>query len=130
MGLPYISPLVLALERPYISCAGFNLPDPAIVRILLQAGVSIEVADGQGSMTLLERTTKAYFHSWGLQRLLIEYSVQVDRPLSNKKHPFSALFLAIKAKLFDFVELLISRGARLNDEYSGPPSTVLGTAIE
>lgn len=81
-------------------------------------------------MTLLERTTKAYFHSWGLQRLLIEYSVQVDRPLSNKKHPFSALFLAIKAKLFDFVELLISRGARLNDEYSGPPSTVLGTAIE
>ena len=127
-GLRHVSPLVLALEKPI--SYDVNCPDPAIVRILLQSGVSIEVADGQGSMTLLERTTKAHFFSWSLQQLLIEHGAQVDRPLSDKKHPFSALFLAIKARQFDFVELLISRGVRLNDEYSEPPGTVLGAAIE
>lgn len=116
-GLPYVSPLALAVETGNVE----------ITRLLLQGGVNIEVADGQGSMTLLERATRKGPSLW---RLLMEYGARVDRPLSDTKHPSSAILVAIKEKQSDLVELLINSGARLNDEYSQPPGTVLGAAIE
>lgn len=116
-GFPYVSPLALAVETG----------NAEITRHLLQAGVNVEVVDGQGNMTLLERATKKSPSLW---RVLIESGARFDRPLSDTKHPSSAVLVAIKEKQFNLVELLINVGARLNDEYSQPPGTVLGAAIE
>ena len=110
-GFPYVLPLALAVETGNVE----------ITRLFLHAGVNIEAADGQGNMTLLERATKKDPSLW---QLLIEYGARVDRPLSDTKHPSSAILVAIKEKQFDLVELLINGGARLNDEYSQPPGTV------
>ncbi|OJJ82971.1 uncharacterized protein ASPGLDRAFT_129119 [Aspergillus glaucus CBS 516.65] len=115
---PYVSPLALAVETG----------NTEITWTLLQAGVDVEVADGQGNMTLLERATKKKNPS--LWRVLIEYGAQLDRPSSDTKRASSAILVAIMEKQSDLVELLIKVGARLNDEYSQPPGTVLGAAIE
>ncbi|KAJ5373219.1 hypothetical protein N7517_005225 [Penicillium concentricum] len=127
--LLYVSPVVLAVEMGSVE----------ITRALLQAGVNIKQADEQGEMTLLERATKTYT-SWGalalcnvsLCKVLVEYGAQVDRPVSAQKHKSSALFLALKQQPVspEIVKLLINAGARLNDEYTKSPYTVLGAAIQ
>ncbi|KAK4867631.1 hypothetical protein LT330_001141 [Penicillium expansum] len=121
-GLPYVSPLVLAVQRA----------NAKVTQTLLQAGVDIKLADEQGRMTLLERATQCYFPSeaLGLCEVLIDHGAQVDRPVSAQKQESSALLIAVEKNLPELVELLICAGARLNDEYTKPPYTALGAAIE
>jgi ankyrin repeat protein len=117
-GLPYVSPLALAVEAD----------EPQITEILLQAGVSVKAADDEGSTTLIERTTKK--KNLALCQVLLNYGARIDKPLSDTEQTSSALLAAIGRKAFDIVELLINAGARLNDGYSQPPGTVLGAVIE
>lgn len=120
-GLPYVSPLVLAVQ-----IGSFE-----ITQALLQAGVDINLADEQGKMTLLEHAIEQPFPAtMDLWRVLIEYGAQVDRPVSAQKHESSALLLALKKSSPGVVQLLLNVGARLNDEYTKPPYTALGAAIE
>ncbi|KAJ5963728.1 uncharacterized protein N7479_003604 [Penicillium vulpinum] len=120
-GLPYISPVVLAVQ-----IGSFQ-----ITQALLEAGVNINLADKQGKMTLLERATEQGFSTTlELWRVLIEYGAQVDRPASGQEFESSALLVAIQRNSSEVVELLINAGARLNDEYTKAPYTALGAAIE
>ncbi|OQD86547.1 hypothetical protein PENANT_c007G00022 [Penicillium antarcticum] len=118
-GLPYVSPVVLAVERKNVE----------ITHALLQAGVDIKQADGQGKMTLLERATENRY-SVALCKVLIEHGAQVNRPVSSQKYESSALLKALKRKSSEVAQLLIEAGARLNDEHTQPPYTALGAAIE
>ncbi|CAG7940457.1 unnamed protein product [Penicillium salamii] len=118
-GLPYVSPIVLAMGRENIE----------VTLSLLQAGVDIKLADGQGEMTLLERATEKRL-SVALCKILIDYGAQIDRPISDEKCDSSPLQIALKHKSVEVVELLINAGARLNDEYNKPPYSALGAALE
>jgi ankyrin repeat protein len=97
---------------------------------LLQAGADIKLADEQGKMTLLERATKHRFSTPLLCKVLIEYGAQANRPISTQKHDSSALLNALEQNSPELVELLISAGARPNDEYSKRRYTALGAAVE
>ncbi|KAJ6124029.1 hypothetical protein N7471_011346 [Penicillium samsonianum] len=119
-GLPYVSPVVLAVQRASAD----------ITRVLLQAGADIKLADEQGEMTLLERASQWLPAALDLCKVLIEYGAQVDRPVSPQKHGSSALLLALQRNSRELVKLLIGTGARLNDEYTEPPYTALGAAIK
>ncbi|KAE8377570.1 ankyrin repeat-containing domain protein [Aspergillus bertholletiae] len=118
VGIDYVSPLTLAVE------AG----NPEVAEILLQAGVSVRIADENSSRTLIERATKKM--NLALCQLLVNHGAQVDWPISDTMQTCSALLVAIEKKAFDIVDVLINAGARLNDEYTRPPGTVLGAAIE
>ncbi|CAG7936805.1 unnamed protein product [Penicillium nalgiovense] len=119
-GLTYVSPLVLAVQRGNFKTT----------QALLQAGVDIKLADEQGEMTLLERATRHPFPSPLMCKVLIEYGAQANRPVSTQKHESSALLNALDQNSPELVELLISAGARPNDEYSKRPYTALGAAVE
>ena len=118
VGLPYVSPLAVAVD------AG----DAEITKILLEAGANAAAANGQGEMTLLERAMKKKNQS--LWQVLITHGALIERPLSDKTHLSSPVFAAITKRNFDLAQLLIDSGVRLNDEYDQPPGTVLGAAIE
>ncbi|KUL87456.1 hypothetical protein ZTR_04547 [Talaromyces verruculosus] len=116
--LSYVSPLALAVQAGSLQKT----------EILLQAGVSVNVADDEGSTMLIERATKT--KNIALCQMLVNYGAQIDRPLSDREQQSSALIAAIERKAFGIVDLLINAGARLNDAYSQPPGTILGAAIE
>ncbi|RAO69340.1 uncharacterized protein BHQ10_005352 [Talaromyces amestolkiae] len=117
-GLPYVSPLALAVEAGHIHMS----------EILLRAGVSVEFADDAGNATLIERAVKK--KNLGLCQVLVSYGARINVTLSDTEQRSSALLAAIEYKAFEIVDLLINAGARLNDGYSRPPGTILGAAIE
>lgn len=122
--MPYISPIVIAVREGSVE----------ITQALLQAGVDIKLADKQGEMTLLERAAKdcSTASLVPLCKVLIAYGAQVDRPLSAQKYETSALLIVLARKSVspEVVQLLINAGARVNDEYTKPPYTALGAAVE
>ncbi|KAJ5794742.1 hypothetical protein N7457_001341 [Penicillium paradoxum] len=118
-GLTYVSPLTLAMQNATAE----------MIRALLQAGVDPKVADRQGKMTLLERAATRE-NALEICSVLIGFGAQVDRPFSITGHQSSALLIAVKQRSTDVVGLLIHAGARLNDEYTESPSTLLGAAVE
>ncbi|KAL4985513.1 ankyrin repeat-containing domain protein [Aspergillus falconensis] len=112
-----VSPLALAAE----SC------DPALVRLLVQAGADVRTADESQGLTLMECAVEADdFH---MCRVLMSYGAPINRPFSTKE-PYSALFLAVKNNAIDIVSLLLHAGARVDDVYTESPGTVLAAAIE
>ncbi|KAK1144989.1 hypothetical protein N8T08_004704 [Aspergillus melleus] len=111
-----ISPLALA-----IGC------DNTIVRLLLQAGLDIEIADKCGSMSLLEHALK--LRNVEMSRFLIEYGARTHKAYSHGQLS-SALFLAVQNGYYDIVSFLIQAGAPLNEKYFDGPGTVLAAAIE
>lgn len=117
-GLPYVSPLALAVEAGNIQ----------VTKNLLQAGVSVEFADDAGSATLIERAVMK--RNLALCHVLVSYGARVDMPLCDTEQRSSALLAAIHHNEFEIVDLLINTGARLNDGYSEPPGTIFGAAIE
>ncbi|KAL4967865.1 ankyrin repeat-containing domain protein [Aspergillus stella-maris] len=109
-GLPYVSPLALAINRAKINSE--------VVELLLKKGFDVNMADCCGKWTLLERALKA------------KNATIIDRPFSHNGQPSSPLVCAIETGALDIAKLLIKMGARLNDEYKSPPGTVLGAAIQ
>lgn len=118
VGLPYVSPLAVAVDTG----------NAEITKLLLEAGANVAAAHGKGEMTLLERAVKKKNQS--LWQVLITYGALIERPLSDKTHLSSPIFAAITKRNFDLAQLLIDSGVRLNDGYDQPPGTVLGAAIE
>ncbi|KAL2801975.1 ankyrin repeat-containing domain protein [Aspergillus granulosus] len=119
-GLPYVSPLALA-----VSC---REPSPDLIDRLLRAGVDIHVADTCGERTLIELALT--LNNQHICELLVRYGAIIDRPLSDEQPATSALLCAIESGATGFARTLITMGVRLNDIYSRPPRTVLGAAIE
>lgn len=117
-GLPYISPLTLAVQEKRIE----------VITALLDAGIDLATADSQGEMTLLERAARG--GDLLICSLLIENGAKIDREPSEVPHSTSALLIAVKKESLAIVELLVQANARLNDEYSKAPGSILGAAIE
>lgn len=117
-GLPYISPLTLAV----------NGQKPEIIGALLDAGIDLRAVDSEGEMTLLERAART--GNPYLCSLLIEWGAKVDREPSEAPHSTSALLVAVKKESFATVEFLLRAKARVNDEYLHAPGSVIGAAIE
>ncbi|KAJ5741118.1 hypothetical protein N7493_000990 [Penicillium malachiteum] len=117
-GLPYISPLTLAVSQRTAE----------VVRALLDAGIDLRAADSEGEMTLLERAARNGDSS--ICSILIERGAKPDREPSGTLNPPSALLLAVKQGSLPTALILIEANARLNDEYSNSPGSVLGAAIE
>ncbi|RAK92212.1 ankyrin [Aspergillus costaricaensis CBS 115574] len=117
-GLPYVSPLTLAIE------AG----DIEIARLLLRAGVGIQTASEGWGLSPLERAIKR--KDAEMSRFLIECDAQTHMPYSDKQQNSSALLLAVQNGYSDIVYKLVQAGAPLNEVYSDAPGTVLAAAIE
>ncbi|KAL2862620.1 ankyrin repeat-containing domain protein [Aspergillus lucknowensis] len=119
-GLPYISPLALA-----VAC---KRPNRTVIERLLSAGVAVQVADTSGERTLIEL---ALTHkNEGICDILVRHGAMIERPESRDKQPTSALLCAIQNGATGFASALIRMGVRLNDVYEDFPGTVLGAAIE
>ncbi|GLA48563.1 hypothetical protein AnigIFM63604_004081 [Aspergillus niger] len=117
-GLPYISPLTLAVETG----------DTRIARLLLQAGVDVQVASEGSGLSLLERALKR--KDVDMSRFLIECGVQEHMPHSHRQQNSSALLLAVQNGYYYIVGMLVQAGAPLNEVYGDAPGTVLAAAIE
>lgn len=84
--LPYLSPLVLAVEAE----------DIQVIEILLQTGVSVNVADNERGATLIERATTK--KNLDLCQMLVNHGARIDGPLSDTEQTSSALLAAIEQK--------------------------------
>lgn len=117
-GLPYVSPLTLAVE------AG----DARIARLLLQAGADVRIASEGGELSLLERALKR--KDLEMSRFLIECGARTHMPQSDKQQNSSALLRAVQNGYRGIVDMLVQAGAPLNEVYVDAPGTVLAAAIE
>ncbi|KAL2850240.1 ankyrin repeat-containing domain protein [Aspergillus pseudoustus] len=63
-------------------------------------------------------------------QLLLDHGARTDRPFSEFKQRKSALYIAIECRNAELANLLVKKGARLDDEYNCDPSCVLAKAIE
>ncbi|KAI9367451.1 hypothetical protein BJX61DRAFT_551441 [Aspergillus egyptiacus] len=119
-GLPYVSPLALAVAS--------NRDDLRVLELLLQAGVDIHIADSCGKRTLIELALER--KNTAKCEALIRHGARIDRPLPREDETSSALVCAIEIGATDIASMLVLMGARLNDVYSNAPGSVLGAAIE
>ncbi|KAL2783401.1 ankyrin repeat-containing domain protein [Aspergillus keveii] len=119
-GLPFISPLALAVARPKAN--------PGTVELLLHAGIDVRFGDTCGKRSLLELAFTR--KNPGICDLLVRYGAMVERPMSAEEQTTSPLLCAVRAGAIEFATSLIYMGVRANDVYSEPPGTVLGAAIE
>ncbi|KAJ0416235.1 ankyrin repeat-containing domain protein [Aspergillus carlsbadensis] len=113
----YISPIALAVNEDCLE----------VVEILIEAGLDVELAD-RGKQTLLELA--ASNTNLDICKVLLENGATIDRPLTEQKQPMSALSIAVTRDFTELVNLLFEQDARLDDEYSQHPGSVLGGAIE
>ncbi|KAL5366268.1 ankyrin repeat-containing domain protein [Aspergillus floccosus] len=107
-GLPYVSPLALAVE------AG----DTTITRLLLRAG----------ELSLLERALKQ--KNVEMSRLLIEYGARIHMSHSVKQQNSSALLLAVQNGDYEIIGILLQAGAPLDEVYGDAPGTVLAGLLQ
>ncbi|KAJ5380965.1 uncharacterized protein N7496_003393 [Penicillium cataractarum] len=115
---PFISPLTLAVERGRSD----------IVMSLLQEGMDVNALDAGSDKTLLERAAKK--KSLALCEALMANGAKLDDENSSSAAESSALLVALMDGSTDIVALFIAAHARLNDQYTKPPGSVLGAAIE
>ncbi|PLB53301.1 ankyrin, partial [Aspergillus steynii IBT 23096] len=117
-GLPYVSPLALAVEAS----------DTKITQILLQAGIDVEIAEKCSKLSLLERALKR--KNVEISRLLIDYGARLHMPHAHEQKSSSALLLAVQHGYYDIIDMLVQGGAPLNEFHGDAPGTVLAAAIE
>lgn len=112
----YIPPLVLAVVS---GCK-------TTTKRLLEAGADISVADATRGKTLIERALDR--HDLEMCRMLMASGGSVDGKLMEDYYT-SQLYQKVKQRDIDTVTLLLSWGARVDENYDEVPDTVLGAAI-
>lgn len=115
---PFISPLTLAVERGRTD----------IVMSLLQEGMDVNALEAGSDKSLLERAAKK--KSLGLCEALLAHGAKLNGENSSSATESSALLVALMDGSTDIVALFIAAHARLNDQYTKPPGSLLGASIE
>ncbi|KAL3470252.1 ankyrin [Aspergillus californicus] len=118
-GLPFLSPVLLAVQ--------YCRNDQQILERLLRAGIDLQVPDQCGKQSLIELALQC--RNIGACEVLLRYGAMINRPLYTEEQTTSALVCAILCGAIEFANVLIMKGARLNDVYTDSPGTVLGAAI-